>query len=99
MLAQQTVTGCNIRTGDLLGSGTISGENEGEEGCLLEAGENGTKDVPIENGLVRRWLHDGDKIVMKGWAGKGDRRVGWGEGCVGEIVPALISSKAVKGEQ
>lgn len=91
MLAHQTITGCNVRTGDLLASGTISGEEDGSEGCLLEAGRNG--EVEVAAGEIKRmWLRDGDKVIMKGWTGEGVERVGWGEeGVWGVIGPALAS--------
>ncbi|KAA8900488.1 fumarylacetoacetase [Sphaerosporella brunnea] len=87
MLAHHTVTGCNMRTGDLLGSGTISGEGVGEAGCLLEATKGGKEPVAL-GGVQRTWLQDGDEVVIKGFCGEGETRVGWGE-CKGVILPAL----------
>ncbi|KAI5812480.1 fumarylacetoacetate hydrolase FahA [Pyronema omphalodes] len=86
MIAHHTVTGCNMRTGDLLGSGTISGEGEGEKGCLLEATSGGKNPVKI-GGEEKTWLKDGDEVVIMGHCGDGDKRVGWGE-CRGKILPA-----------
>lgn len=93
MLAHQTITGCNVRTGDLLASGTVSGEGEGEEGCLLEATRNGEVEVKTKDGEWKgRWVSDGDKVVIRGWAGTGPERVGWGEeGVQGWVGPALAS--------
>ena len=73
LVVQQTVGGCNLRTGDLLGSGTISGRGEGERGCVLEDGEG--------------WVRDGEEVVMRGWCGEGGGRVGWGE-VRGRVLPA-----------
>jgi fumarylacetoacetase len=86
MLAHHTVTGCNMRTGDLLGSGTISGEGAGEAGCLLEATMGGKESVVIGN-EERTWLRDGDEVVITGFCGQGDTRIGWGE-CKGVVLPA-----------
>ncbi|KAF8247527.1 Fumarylacetoacetase [Wilcoxina mikolae CBS 423.85] len=87
MVAHHAVTGCNLRTGDLLGSGTISGEGDGEAGCLLEATQGGKKVVRLGEGVERTWLEDGDEVVITGYCGDGDGRVGWGE-CRGAVVPA-----------
>jgi len=87
MLAHHTVTGCNMRTGDLLGTGTISGEGKGEAGCLLEASRNGQNAVDLGEGLRRRWLEDGDEVVIRGSCGEGRERVGWGK-CRGRVLPA-----------
>ncbi|KAI5791921.1 hypothetical protein EDC01DRAFT_101658 [Geopyxis carbonaria] len=86
MVAQQTVGGCNLRTGDLLASGTISGEGAGEAGCLLEATRNGERAVKLGGGEERMWIEDGDEVEIRGWWGEGDGRVGFGE-CRGVVVP------------
>jgi fumarylacetoacetase len=87
MVAHHTITGCNLRTGDLLGSGTISGEGDGEAGCLLEATQGGKKAVRLGEDVERTWLEDGDEVVITGHCGDGDVRVGWGS-CSGIVVPA-----------
>jgi len=87
MVAHHTITGCNLRTGDLLGSGTISGEGDGEAGCLLEATQGGKKAVRFGEDVERTWLEDGDEVVITGHCGDGDVRVGWGS-CSGIVVPA-----------
>jgi fumarylacetoacetase len=87
MLAHHTITGCNMRTGDLLGSGTISGEAGGEAGCLLEATKGGKEPVVL-GAEERTWLKDGDEVVITGFCGQGETRVGWG-GCKGVVLPAL----------
>lgn len=86
MVAHHTITGCAMRTGDLLGSGTISGEDKSSVGSFLEATQNGKEDIDI-GGVKRKWLEDGDEVVLKGFAGSGDSRVGFGE-CTGLILPA-----------
>lgn len=74
MVAHHTITGCPLRTGDLLGTGTISGTEKGSVGSLLEASGNGTVAVKVGEG-ERRWLEDGDEVVMEGVCGPG---VGFG---------------------
>jgi fumarylacetoacetase len=90
MLAQHTVGGCNVQSGDLMGTGTISGPTPGEAGAIVELSVGGTKDVPLPTtGEVRRFLEDGDAVVLRGWCEKpGAARIGFGE-CRGEILPAL----------
>lgn len=87
MVAQQTVTGCNLSTGDLLGSGTISGETTESYGSLIEMSYNGTQDVVI-GGAKRRFLEDGDTVIIRAQAGNDDEGyVGFGD-LVGTILPA-----------
>lgn len=88
MIAHHTLGGCELRTGDLLGSGTISGPNEGESGSLLELSENGKKEVLLAGMEVRTFLKDGDTVVLRGYCkGANGGRVGFGE-CRGRIYPA-----------
>ncbi|KAK6497439.1 hypothetical protein TWF481_011848 [Arthrobotrys musiformis] len=86
MIAHHTITGCAMRTGDLLGSGTISGADKTSVGSYLEATQGGKEDIEI-NGVKRKWLEDGDEVVLRGHAGSGAGRVGFGE-CSGLILPA-----------
>ncbi|RPB18458.1 Fumarylacetoacetase [Terfezia boudieri ATCC MYA-4762] len=89
MLAHHTINGCKLLSGDLLGSGTISGPQKGQEGSLLEMSKNGTEDADIGGGQKRRWLEDGDEVVIKGWGiTEGGERVGFGD-CRGRILAAL----------
>ena len=90
MLTQHTVGGCNLQSGDLLGTGTISGPTAGEAGALVELSRGGTQDVPLpSSGEVRRFLEDGDRVVLRGWCAKpGAARIGFGV-CSGEVLPAL----------
>lgn len=88
MLAHHTVGGCPFRTGDLIGSGTISGENKSEKGCLLEQTDNGKVEITLEGGEKRKFLEDGDTLSITGVCGNGDGGlVGFGE-CSGRIEPA-----------
>ncbi|KAL3211243.1 hypothetical protein MRX96_036584 [Rhipicephalus microplus] len=86
-LAHHTITGCNLKPGDLLGSGTISGSTEDSYGSMLELCWKGTKPVPLNNGETRTFLKDEDEVILKGYCqGKG-HRVGFGE-CRGVVLPA-----------
>ena len=84
-LAHHTVNGCNVRIGDLMASGTISGPKRGSEGCMLELTRNGKEPIILKDGSVRKFLNDGDTVIMKGYASKDGKRVGFGE-VVGRVV-------------
>ncbi len=89
MVAQHTVGGCNLQTGDLLGTGTISGPTEPEAGAIIELAQGGRKPIAFANGESRTFLLDGDAVVFKGWCEKaGHARIGFGE-CRGEVLPAI----------
>jgi fumarylacetoacetase len=88
MVAHHTVGGCNLRSGDLLGSGTISGPTATEAGALIELTAAGKTPVALGNGEVRAFLEDGDTVVMKGWCERaGFARIGFGENRA-EVLPA-----------
>ncbi|WP_093026111.1 fumarylacetoacetase [Pustulibacterium marinum] len=78
-LAHHTVNGCNIVTGDLYGSGTISGPTPDSYGSMLEISWKGTKPVAMPDGSQRKFIEDGDTVIMKGSAVKEHIRVGFGE--------------------
>ncbi|WJX22915.1 fumarylacetoacetase [Trifolium repens] len=85
-LAHHTINGCNLRPGDVLGTGTISGPEPEARGCLLELTWNGQNSLSL-NGLDRKFLEDGDEVVLTGYS-KGDGyTIGFGT-CTGKIVPA-----------
>jgi fumarylacetoacetase len=86
-LAHHTVNGCNLRTGDLLASGTISGPTPDSYGSLLETTRQGTKPIKLSGGEERRYLEDGDTVQMTAWCQGEDYRVGFGE-VTGKILPA-----------
>jgi fumarylacetoacetase len=86
-LAHHTSNGCNLRTGDLLASGTISGPTPDSFGSLLELCWKGTKPLTFPNGEARTFIEDGDRITMSGWCQGDGYRVGFGE-VTGRIVPA-----------
>lgn len=78
-LAHHTVNGCNVQVGDLMASGTISGPEAGSYGSLLELSWGGQKPLSMADGSTRTFLLDGDSVVIRGWAAKDGRRVGFGE--------------------
>jgi fumarylacetoacetase len=88
MLAHHASNGCNLQTGDLIASGTVSGKEKHERGCLLELTWRGTEPLDLPSGEQRRFLEDGDDVIMKGFCEReGFRRIGFGE-CRGRIIPA-----------
>lgn len=78
-LAHHTVNGCNIRTGDLMGSGTISGPTEDSYGSMLELCWKGTKPLKMNDGTERRFILDGDTVIMRGHCEANGVRIGFGE--------------------
>jgi fumarylacetoacetase len=86
-LAHHTVNGCNINVGDMMASGTISGKDETSYGSMLELSWKGTKAVKLETGEERKFLEDGDTVIMKGFGEKDGIRVGFGE-VSGMVLPA-----------
>jgi fumarylacetoacetase len=88
MLAHLTVNGASLRSGDLFGSGTISGSDPGTRGSFLELTWNGTEPVTLADGSTRSFIEDGDTLVLRAWApGPGGARIGLGE-VTGTVVPA-----------
>lgn len=89
MVAHQTSNGCPIRSGDLIGTGTVSGPERGNRGCLLELTSNGREPLVLASGGIRTYLADGDEVILRGYCERaGYRRIGLGA-CHGTIVPAL----------
>ena len=90
LVTHHTVNGCNLRAGDLLGSGTQSGPLPTEAGSLLELTEGGKKAIELSNGEIRVFIGDGDSIVMRAWTKKeGKPRIGFGE-----VVGTLLASRS-----
>ena len=88
MLAHHTSTGCPMHSGDLIGSGTISGDTKDSRGCLLELTWRGTEPIELPDGTQRRFLQDGDELTIKAWCESDDfARIGFGS-CTGVILPA-----------
>jgi fumarylacetoacetase len=78
-LAHHTVNGCNLQSGDLLASGTISGPTEESRGCMLELTWRGANPLKLSDGETRKWLEDGDTLAITGWCQGDGYRVGFGE--------------------
>ena len=87
-LAHHTVNGCNVRGGDLLGSGTISGPTPDSYGSMLELAWKGTKPVPMADGTERKFIQDGDTVTMRGFCKNDKIRLGFGE-----VTSKLLPSK------
>jgi fumarylacetoacetase len=86
MLTHHASNGCNLRPGDLLGSGTVSGPEKSARGCLLELTWRGTEPIALPTGESRKFLEDGDEVIMRGYAEREcARRIGLGE-CRGTLV-------------
>jgi fumarylacetoacetase len=86
-LAHHTVNGCNVRVGDVMASGTISGSQPHEFGSMLELAWKGTKPLTMKDGTTRVFLNDLDRCTIKGYAQRGEVRVGFGE-CSTVVLPA-----------
>ncbi|HMC54360.1 MAG TPA: fumarylacetoacetase [Gemmatimonadaceae bacterium] len=88
MLAHHSSNGCNMRTGDLIASGTVSNAAKDSRGCLLELTWRGEEPITLPSGEKRTFLADGDEVVMRGYGQRdGARRIGLGE-CRGTVAPA-----------
>jgi len=89
MLTHHASGGCNLQTGDLMATGTVSGKEKHERGCLLELTWRGSEPLTLPSGETRRFLEDGDEVIMKGYCEReGFRRIGLGE-CRGRVLPAI----------
>ncbi len=92
MIAHHTSNGCNLASGDLIASGTVSGLEPASRGCLLELTWDGAgkprKPLQLPGGETRTFLADGDTVIFRAWCERpGFRRIGFGE-CRGTIVGA-----------
>ena len=89
LVAHHTVGGCNLRTGDLLGTGTLSGPGPGQGGSMLELSAAGKQPLTLSSGEQRAFLEDGDTVILRGACmAEGARRIGFGE-CRGTVLPAV----------
>ena len=88
LVAHHTVNGCNLRSGDVLGTGTLSGARSEQGGSLLELSQGGKQAITLDNGERRTFLEDGDSVILKAYAERaGARRIGFGE-CRATVLPA-----------
>jgi len=89
LIAHHTINGCNLRAGDLLGTGTQSGPDPGEAGSLLELSSGGKQPIRIGTAETRTFLEDGDSVMFRAWCAKpGAARIGFGE-AQGRVLPAI----------
>ena len=86
-LAHHTTSGCPMRVGDLLGSGTISGPEKDNRGSLLELSWGGKEPMELAEGIRRSFIEDGDTLTLRGAAQGEGYRIGFGE-CKGKVVAA-----------
>jgi fumarylacetoacetase len=90
LVAHHTSNGCDLRPGDLLASGTISGPDKASRGCLLELTSRGAEPLTLPSGETRKFLEDGDEVIMRGHCERdGAVRIGFGE-CRGSVLPAAV---------
>ncbi|ABM36434.1 fumarylacetoacetase [Polaromonas naphthalenivorans] len=90
LVAHHTVNGCNLRAGDLFGSGTLSGPKPEQGGSLMELSAGGKQPLALSNGETRSWLEDGDSVILRGYCQQdGFRRIGFGE-CRGLVLAATV---------
>ncbi len=88
LVAHHTVNGCNLRTGDLFGSGTLSGPRPGQGGSLMELSQGGKQALVLPSGEQRNFLEDGDTVEFRAHCARtGARRIGFGV-CSGTVLPA-----------
>jgi fumarylacetoacetase len=88
MLAHHASNGCDLRPGDLLGSGTISGPTKEALGCLLEITRGGAEPIRLPDGSQRTFLEDGDEVILRAYCARdGVTRIGFGE-CSGIVLAA-----------
>jgi fumarylacetoacetase len=86
MLTHHASSGCNLQPGDLFASGTVSGPEPASQGCLLELTQRGAEPLSLPTGEERKFLHDGDEVIMRGFLEReGAARIGLGE-CTGRVV-------------
>ena len=93
-LAHHTSNGCNVRAGDLMGSGTISGPTKNSYGSMLELTWGGKEPITLKDGSTRTFFNDGDNVIIRGYCKNDKVRIGFGK-CTGKIMPA-IAPKYIK---
>ncbi len=87
-LAHHTVNGCNVQSGDMMGSGTISGPTKEEYGSMLELTWRGQNPIKLKDGSQRKFINDNDTVVMRAHCENDEIRLGFGD-CIGKVLPAL----------
>ena len=89
-LAHHTINGCKINSGDMLGSGTISGPTPDSYGSMLELAWQGTKPIQLSDGSKRSFIEDNDTVIMRGYCKKDAIRIGFGEVST-KLLPAFTN--------
>jgi fumarylacetoacetase len=87
MLVHHSITGCNFRPGDLIGTGTISGPTPDSYGSMLELSWRGTKPLQLDENTTRKFIEDGDTVTMTGFYQADGYKIGFGQ-CTGTVIPA-----------
>lgn len=88
-LAHHTSNGCNVRAGDLMGSGTISGPTKNSYGSMLELTWGGKEPITLKDGTTRTFFNDGDHVIIRGYCKNDKVRIGFGK-CTGKIMPPIV---------
>jgi len=88
-IAHHTINGCNLKVGDLCASGTLSGPYQESFGSMLEITWRGTQPIQLSDGSERKFLEDGDTVSLRGFAKRGNLRIGFGE-ARGTVLPAFV---------
>ncbi|MFD2891410.1 fumarylacetoacetase [Flavobacterium chuncheonense] len=87
-LAHHTINGCRVNSGDMMGSGTISGPTKDSFGSMLELTWGGKNPIPMNDGSERKFINDNDTVIIRGYCDNGETRLGFGE-CSSKLLPAL----------
>lgn len=87
-LAHHTINGCRVNSGDMMGSGTISGPTEDSFGSMLELSWGGQKPLPMNDGSERKFIQDNDTVIIRGYCQNYKVRIGFGE-CESKLLPAI----------
>jgi len=91
-LAHHTINGCNVRAGDLMGSGTISGPTKDSYASMLELSWGGNEPITLKDGTTRTFFNDGDNVIIRGYCENNKVRIGFGK-CTGKILPPIELKK------
>ncbi len=87
-LAHHTINGCNVRAGDMMGSGTISGPTKNSYGSMLELTWGGKEPITLKDGTTRAFFNDGDNVILRGFCKNENSSIGFGK-CTGKILPPV----------
>ena len=88
-LTHHTSNGCNVRSGDMMGSGTISGPTKDSYGSMLELTWRGQNPIKLSDGSERKFINDGDTVILRGYCQNDEVRIGFGD-CSGKVLPARV---------